>query len=853
MHLNRLLLLLAGAAVLFPSLSAGKEPVSPQAEKATAKTDRYGDPLPPGAAARLGTVRFRHGGEVLCATFSADSKTLTSYGTDHVIRTWALPSRKELRCVSIRQAREPERAAAAALSPDGKLLALGFPDRNERNRFVLLCDAATGTVRSRLAVPGAALNVHSVAFSPDGKFLAAGDDSGNIDVWQVDSGKRVHRIDWNRSGDIGFAFSPDGRVLGTGSGGDALCLWDAATGKALYEIPGSGRGNAFFDGRLAFSPDDRLLATAHSDNTVRLWDVRMRKEIQCLGRRHEGVKAGGLLRWIKGLAFAPNSKSIAIASWDGVIHIREVATGKVLRRIDTRRKLFGDLGGATLTFSPDGKILASWGGEHDVRLWDVNTGEERNACEAHRQGVRSVAFAPDGRTLATGGNGMVLHLWDNTGKPLRSWTAAERLDTLGVAFSPDGKRVACAGEWPGVRRLEAADLSVLPSLKIEHRPAAVAFSPVGRILATADVLNLVSGAIHLCDEATGRELRQLNTDQGLCLAFSEDGALLASGGGFWTVREDREGSVHLWDPATGKKLHHLHLEGSMVRSVAFAAGGWAVASASEDGTLCLWETTTGQQRRRWSGGTCVAISPDGRLIAAGGDDNAVRVWDLDTGKLLARLRGHRGEVRAVAFSPDGRTLASGSEDTTALLWDVTRLPVELRRGEPLSARQLGVLWEDLRGSDGPVAYRAITALAAAPDLSVPFLRQRLLPVTADTARTHRLVADLGAAGLVRREAALAELECLGDVARPALRRCLTARPSLEQRLRVEMLLEKSPRTVVTAGGRQAVRAIEVLEQTATPEARRVLRGLADGSPQARLTQEAEAALRRLARRQVRAP
>src|SRR5207244_2207570 len=96
----------------------------------SARVDRYGDPLPPDATARLGTVRFRHGGEVLCATFSADGKTLTSYGNDHILRTWALPNGKELRCVSTRQGGKPERVAAATFSPDGKLLALGFGDRN---------------------------------------------------------------------------------------------------------------------------------------------------------------------------------------------------------------------------------------------------------------------------------------------------------------------------------------------------------------------------------------------------------------------------------------------------------------------------------------------------------------------------------------------------------------------------------------------------------------------------------------------------------------------------------------------------------------------------------------------------
>src|SRR5262249_38417191 len=304
-----------------------------------------------------------------------------------------------------------------------------------------------------------------------------------------------------------------------------------------------------------------------------------------------------------------------------------------LRRIEYLRRYFGRSGGSTLAFAPDGKSLALWGHDHGIRLWDVSTGEERNASEAHRERVRSVAFAPDGRTLATGGDGMALRLWQHTGKPLRSWVGPNASCALGVAFSADGKRLAFPKQWRaydgecyGVHLLEVASLSDLPALESKHPPDAVAFSPVGGILAASTV----SGAIYLWDAGTGKELRRLEADQGFCLAFSEDGAFLASGGGGSMV-DPLPGSVHLWDPATGKKLHHLRLGGSWVSDVAFAPGGWAVASASDDGTLCLWETTTGQQRRRWSGGTYVTISPDGRLIAAGGAAQHLQVWEPATG------------------------------------------------------------------------------------------------------------------------------------------------------------------------------------------------------------------------------
>jgi hypothetical protein len=222
------------------------------------------------------------------------------------------------------------------------------------------------------------------------------------------------------------------------------------------------------------------------------------------------------------------------------------------------------------------------------------------------------------------------------------------------------------------------------------------------------------------------------------------------------------------------------------------------------------------------------------------------VWELATGNEVARLPGHRGWVQSVAFAPSGRALASGSADGTALVWDLAgRGPA---RG--LTAWHREALWEDLASADAAAAYRPIWALVAAPRETVPFLQRQLPPAPrgdAQAKRIARLIGDLDADAFATRESASAALGELGEVARPALHRALASDLSVEARQRVERLLEGKDDQDLSAATLRAVRAVTVLEQSGTPEAREVLRALAAGAPEARLTREAAAAFGRLGR------
>jgi len=236
------------------------------------------------------------------------------------------------------------------------------------------------------------------------------------------------------------------------------------------------------------------------------------------------------------------------------------------------------------------------------------------------------------------------------------------------------------------------------------------------------------------------------------------------------------------------------------------------------------------------------------VIAVADLTDTVKLFRLDTGEEVCRLTGHRGPVREVAFSRDGRRLASASFDTTALVWDVSRAVRVVRvKRAALADRELKAAWDALAGKDGGDAGGAIRRLVGAGDQAVGLLTERLRAVPrADPGQVARWLRELDSADFGRRQRATAELEKLEEQVEPELRTLLHGKPSLEVRRRAERLLARLERE--SPGRLRELRAVEVLENLDTPEARGLLEMLTEGAPKAWLTREAKAALGRLTRR-----
>jgi WD40 repeat protein len=573
-----------------------------------------------GALAAGPTVTMRHDETIACAEFSPDGAALAAGSRtsgSSKTRLWRVSDGEWLRdfdhpTMVMRIVFRPQAREVATVGNDGRVRLWAIAESRPK-------DEVQSPVRE---IKADSRQIHTIAFTPNGKRMLAGDTTGTISDWDVDTGRRGPDLT-NQSGMVtAIAVASDGQTVVAAWDTGMARIWNLASRAAFCELLRLDR----FAGRLAIRPGTRQLLIATEPQMIVLWDVpELARLAPVLSQRQ-----------VMAIAFSPDGQTAITGSRDRTARLRHVQSGRVIDRVAAM--LHGDSVGQ-VAFRPDGEVVLTASDDGTARLWSARNGRRHGRIMDHRSPsggkveLQAAAFSPDGRFVLTGDRNGVLRMWNGDSGELV--TVLEPMtDQAGgirsVCFSPGGDRI---------------------------------------------VAGFTGGQVGLWDARTGKLTRTVGHSNAVRdVSFSPyDGRLVLSAG--------NDGTARFWNADDGQPLGAEMRHRGQVFVARFSPDGRLVVTGGFDATVRLWEVPSGREvgePMRHEGVVATAsFSRDGtRLLTGGTRDRTARLWDVATCLPLAPPLEHDSDVFAVAIHPDGHTALTGR------FW---RLPAPLPDDAPLVA------------------------------------------------------------------------------------------------------------------------------------------------------------------------
>jgi WD40 repeat protein len=673
--------------------------------------DKLSEQLPPGAIARLGSMRMGSGAgsHIEAAVFTPDGKAIAATSNDDPrLRLWDLGTGKELHRFDTKNTNFDR----LAISPDGKLLAGAWG--GFKYGRITLWEAGTG---KRVAVLILQERVRGLQFIDGGKTLVTAQWDGSIQWWDVASMARVRS--WSpwaedkKTTDVGHifkgfweaSFAGDGRWLAvqpalrevsnagnseSGSTEKIIAVFDLKENKEIWRRQGAQNADFVW----ALSPHGKHIAMASSVgnamSTVEIFDPATGKKIAQV----PSEKASQELRYVTHLAFSPDGSTLAMAHDNLAIHLWRFDDSTKLQEFSARVYDSEYWAVKRIGFSPDGKtLLVVVGGS--LQFYDVATGAEKFGRPGHYGPVDWLSFSEDGRSLLTASGTrqycpLEVLTWDAAGwkETRRSFTSSIPLATLTAISHDHGLALVRAKKGDALSMYDVRSRKSLAGEFDIGKTAGGFFSPTKRFV----VLTLIpfeSDNSALVEVASGKVILRAPVKT----SWPPVERWAFSPGDDYVAMHAFDGAITVFNTATGKLTWRLGAGSppgdkleygfEVQRVLAFGPGSKSLASwESRSGLVRIWNMDTGKQSYQFSAtqprpdhygpAAHLSWSPDSRMLAVAGtpSENQITVWETATWSPRRTLSGHQGRVESLAFSPDGRLLASGSGDTTVLIWDL---------------------------------------------------------------------------------------------------------------------------------------------------------------------------------------